>query len=198
MFEKPIVIDGRGHLLGRLASTVAKELLGGQKVVVVRAEQITISGSLVRNKVKYMQFKKKRHNTNPSRGPYHFRSPAKIFWRTVRGMLPQKTERGQEALKRLSCFEGIPEPYDKKKRMVVPNALQVIRMAPGRRFCVLGRLSTEVGWPHADLIKRLEAQRKVKSEAFYVDKKANKRIKDTAEAEADLSSVAPVLEEFGF
>ena len=45
MFEKPIVIDGRGHLLGRLASTVAKELLGGQKVVVVRAEQITISGS---------------------------------------------------------------------------------------------------------------------------------------------------------
>ena len=38
----------------------------------------------------------------------------------------------------------------------------------------------------------------MKSEAFYVDKKANKRIKDTAEAEADLSSVAPVLEEFGF
>lgn len=45
MFEKPIIIDGRGHMLGRLASTVAKELLGGQKVVIVRAEQITISGS---------------------------------------------------------------------------------------------------------------------------------------------------------
>ena len=29
MFEKQIVIDGRGHLLGRLASTVAKELIGG-------------------------------------------------------------------------------------------------------------------------------------------------------------------------
>ena len=24
-------------------------------------------------------------NTNPSRGPYHFRAPSKIFWRTVRG-----------------------------------------------------------------------------------------------------------------
>lgn len=58
----------------------------------------------------------------------------------------------------LQCFEGIPAPYDKKKRMVVPNALQVIRLAPGRRFCVLGRLSTEVGWPHADLIKRLEVR----------------------------------------
>lgn len=45
MFEAPVVIDGRGHLIGRLASVVAKELLCGQKVVIVRAEQITISGS---------------------------------------------------------------------------------------------------------------------------------------------------------
>lgn len=45
MFEAPVVVDGRGHLLGRLASVVAKELLCGQKVVVVRAEQIIISGS---------------------------------------------------------------------------------------------------------------------------------------------------------
>jgi len=29
MFEKLVVIDGRGHLLGRLASTVAKEILLG-------------------------------------------------------------------------------------------------------------------------------------------------------------------------
>jgi large subunit ribosomal protein L13Ae len=29
MFEKEIVVDGRGHLLGRLASKVAKEILRG-------------------------------------------------------------------------------------------------------------------------------------------------------------------------
>lgn len=29
MFEKVVVIDARGHLLGRLASYVAKELLSG-------------------------------------------------------------------------------------------------------------------------------------------------------------------------
>lgn len=29
MFEKLIVIDARGHLLGRLASYVAKQLLSG-------------------------------------------------------------------------------------------------------------------------------------------------------------------------
>ncbi len=29
MFEKQIVIDGKGHLMGRLASYVAKQLLSG-------------------------------------------------------------------------------------------------------------------------------------------------------------------------
>jgi large subunit ribosomal protein L13Ae len=29
MFEKEIVIDGKGHLLGRLSSYIAKELLRG-------------------------------------------------------------------------------------------------------------------------------------------------------------------------
>ena len=38
MFEKEVVIDGRGHLLGRLASIVAKQLLMGQRVIVVRCE----------------------------------------------------------------------------------------------------------------------------------------------------------------
>jgi len=40
-----VVIDGKGHLLGRLASIVAKQLLAGKKIVVVRTEQIVISGS---------------------------------------------------------------------------------------------------------------------------------------------------------
>jgi large subunit ribosomal protein L13Ae len=40
MFEKEVVIDGRGHLVGRLASKIAKELLNGQRVVVVRCEAL--------------------------------------------------------------------------------------------------------------------------------------------------------------
>jgi ribosomal protein L13 len=39
------VIDGRDHLLGRLASIVTKELLAGQKVVIVRCDEMVISGS---------------------------------------------------------------------------------------------------------------------------------------------------------
>lgn len=51
-FQKPIVIDGRAHLLGRLAAVVAKTLLQGQRVTVVRCENINISGSFYRNKCK--------------------------------------------------------------------------------------------------------------------------------------------------
>jgi ribosomal protein uL13 len=49
------VIDGKGHLLGRLASTVAKQLLNGQKIVVVRCEAINISGEFFRAKRTFYQ-----------------------------------------------------------------------------------------------------------------------------------------------
>jgi large subunit ribosomal protein L13Ae len=40
-----VVIDGKGHLLGRLASVCAKQLLNGKRIVIVRAEQLVVSGS---------------------------------------------------------------------------------------------------------------------------------------------------------
>ncbi|KAJ3193600.1 60S ribosomal protein L16B, partial [Dinochytrium kinnereticum] len=45
-----VVIDGKGHLIGRLASIVAKQLLNGQKVTIVRCEEINVTGSFYRNK----------------------------------------------------------------------------------------------------------------------------------------------------
>jgi large subunit ribosomal protein L13Ae len=45
VLDKTQVIDGRDHLLGRLASVVAKELLSGQKVVIVRCDEMAVSGS---------------------------------------------------------------------------------------------------------------------------------------------------------
>eukprot|EP01125_Pyxidicula_operculata_P000417 TRINITY_DN1044_c0_g1_i1.p1 TRINITY_DN1044_c0_g1~~TRINITY_DN1044_c0_g1_i1.p1 ORF type:complete len:188 (+),score=34.22 TRINITY_DN1044_c0_g1_i1:69-632(+) len=170
-FEKRIVIDCRGHLLGRLASVVAKQLLEGQKIVCVRTEEINISGKLVKNKLLFLSYLNKRTLFNRKRGHHHYRAPAKIFWRTVRGMLPHKTHRGELALKRLRVFEGCPPPFDKTKRVVVPDALRVLRLKPMRKFCVLGRLSKEVGWKHSETIAKLEAKRKVKAAAWYARKK---------------------------
>merc|ERR1719336_924310 len=93
MFEKEIIIDGRGHLLGRLASIVAKELLNGQKVCVVRCEAILKSGSLFRSKLKRQEKMHKRCNTNPRRTATHWKAPSRIFWKVTRGMVPHKTAR---------------------------------------------------------------------------------------------------------
>ena len=79
----------------------------------------------MRNKLKYLTFLKKHVNTNPRRGPFHYRAPSKILWRAIRGMLPHKTGRGDAALSRVKIFEGIPAPYDKVKRAVIPKALKV-------------------------------------------------------------------------
>jgi large subunit ribosomal protein L13Ae len=193
MLQNTVLIDGRDHMLGRLASVVAKELLAGQKIVVVRCDQIVVSGSLVRNRVKYAQFRNKRMNTNPGKGPYHFKSPAKMLWRCVRGMIAHTTARGAEALGRLSTFEGIPHPYDKQKRKVVPAALKVLRLKSTRGFTVLGDLANSIGWKHQELLVSLESKRKVKSEAFYQKKKALAILKDKAEKKSDLSAVTAQL-----
>eukprot|EP00249_Psilotum_nudum_P003482 c16891_g1_i1 orf=239-865(-) len=188
-----VVVDARHHMLGRLASILAKELLNGQRVVVVRCEEICLSGGLVRQKMKYLRFLRKRMNTKPSRGPIHFRSPSRILWRTIRGMIPHKTKRGAAALERLKAFEGIPAPYNKMKRMVIPDALKVIRLQPGHKFCLLGRLSSEVGWHHFDTIKELEDKRKAKSKVYYERKKQLIQLRTKAEKNVQ-EQLGPVLE----
>merc|ERR1711876_18175 len=196
---KPVVIDGRGHLMGRLASIVAKNILNGNKVVIVRCEGINQSGNFYRNKLKVLKFLRLRCNVKPSRGPFHFRAPSKMFWRTVRGMVPHKTERGKDAMKRLQTFEGVPPPYDKKKRMVVPSALKVLRLKPGRKFCSLGRLSHDVGWKYQDVIETLEAKRKVKAEDFHNRNVTKAKLKAEAEkaVAAQTKPITQKIEAYG-
>ena len=199
MFERRIVIDARGHLLGRLAALVAKEVLNGQRVVIVRTEELNISGSHYRNKLKYHEFLRKRCLVNPSHGPLHLRSPSKIFWRTVRGMVPHKTPRGANALSKLKVFEGVPPPYDKIKRVVAPEALRLLRLRPGRKYTTLGRLSTEVGWKYKDTITTLEAKRKLRAKTFYERKKVlNKlRTKALSNISAKVNAISPLLAQIG-
>eukprot|EP00745_Piridium_sociabile_P031407 TRINITY_DN52010_c0_g1_i1.p1 TRINITY_DN52010_c0_g1~~TRINITY_DN52010_c0_g1_i1.p1 ORF type:complete len:203 (-),score=44.25 TRINITY_DN52010_c0_g1_i1:94-702(-) len=188
---RPIVIDARGHLLGRLAALVSKTLLQGQRIVIVRCEGINISGNFYRNKLKYLEYLKKRCNVKPSRGPFHFRAPSKMFIRVVRGMLPHKTARGKEAMERLKTFEGIPPPYDKQKRMVVPSALRVLRLGQSRKYCSLNRLAHEVGWKYQKVIGTLEARRKVKSKQFFDRKRKLQQLREQAK-----KNVAPKVQKY--
>ncbi|XP_033032685.1 60S ribosomal protein L13a-like [Trachypithecus francoisi] len=179
-----LVLNGRGHLLGPLAAIAAKQVLLVQKVVVLCCEGINISGNFYRNKLKYLAFLCKRMNTNTSRGPYHFRAPSCIFWQTLRDMLPREIKGGQAALDRLRVFGGIPPPYDKKKRMVVPAALKVVCLKPTRKFACLGCLAQEVGWKYQAVTATLE-KRKEKAKIHYQKKKQLMRLRRQAEKKVE-------------
>ncbi|KAL0228681.1 hypothetical protein GEMRC1_013301 [Eukaryota sp. GEM-RC1] len=184
MFTPPVVVDGNGHLLGRLASVVAKELLSGQQVVIVRCEDVNMTGKPIRNQLKYLSYLRKRHLSKPSRGQFHYRAPARMVWRTIRGMLPLRTDKGNKALARLKVFEGVPVPYDKMKRQVIPAALRDLRLAPQRKYTALKQISNQVGWKYGPVIEKLEAQRKMKSDSWYQANKTlrNLRAKATEQA----------------
>ena len=118
-----------------------------------------IQFNFFRSKLKFLSFLRKRCNVNPARGPFHFRAPSRIFFRTVRGewifsplfsiynffllfilswcsipgMLPHKTYRGENALHHLKAYEGIPPAFTKRRRVVVPSAMSVLCLRPGRK-----------------------------------------------------------------
>ncbi|RKP04353.1 hypothetical protein CXG81DRAFT_29062 [Caulochytrium protostelioides] len=170
-YEKEIVIDGKDHLMGRLGSIVAKQLLNGHKVTVVRCESLVMTGHFYRTKLKYQAFLRKRCLVNPRKGPYHFRAPSRMFARLVRGMVPHKTARGSSALNRLHCYEGVPPAYNKVARQVVPDALRALRLPPNRKVTVISRLATEMGWKYAGVVEKLEAKRKAEGKAYFEAKK---------------------------
>ena len=184
--------------MGRLASTIAKQVLNGQKIVVVRAEALNISGEFFRNKLKYHDFLRKATAFNKTRGPFHFRAPSRIFYKAVRGMISHKTARGKAALERLKVFEGVPPPYDKKKRVVVPEALRVLRLKPGRKYTTLAKLSTSVGWKYEDVVAKLEEKRKVRSAEYYAKKRAFNKKVTAATASAAETDAAKKLATLGY
>ena len=171
MVRACVVIDAKGHLVGRLASIVAKQIQLGQKIVIVRCEQAIYSGKHFRTKINLMDFLHKHNNTNPRRGgPIHKMAPSMLVWRTIRGMIPHKTAKGAAAMRRLKCFDGCPTAVNNKKKMVVPDALKANKLAPRAKFCVLGNVASECGWNKQELIDSLEEKRITKNHQWYTNK----------------------------
>ena len=199
MFKKLIVVDGKGHLLGRLASYVAKEALNGQRVTIVRSEKVLISGSKYRNKLKFMDAKNKKMSSNPRKGPFHYKSPAAILLKKIRGMLPHKTSLGQAALGRIKTFDGVPLTYNSKKKVVIRDALKVVRLKPRSRFCNLGEVATTCGWTKGAIINSFEAKRAGKNREWHLKRvKALKERKEKLEKVQELKKINTELAELGY
>lgn len=106
-------------------------------------------------------------------------------------MVPHKLKRGDDALARLRCHEGVPPPYDKVKRKIAPPALRILKLSPGRDYCTLGRLSQEVGWKYANVIEALELKRKARAAIRVNLKKKESSLKRKANTDLD-KQLAPL------
>ncbi len=109
------IINAEGLILGRLASKVAKMLLEGEEVVIVNADKAIITGNREDIFAKYKRRTELRTRTNPRRGPFYPKRSDEIVRRTVRGMLPWKTDRGRKAYRRLKVYAGIPREFQGKE-----------------------------------------------------------------------------------
>ena len=116
------VMDASGEILGRLATDVAKLLMGkhkpifsrnldtGDYVVVVNAEKIRVSGNKLKTKIYY-------HHTGYPGGIKEITleralktKPIWVIEHAVRGMLP-KNRLGAQMLKKLKVYVGGVHPH---------------------------------------------------------------------------------------
>ena len=200
MVRKCIVVDAKGHLVGRMASIIAKQLQLGQRIVIVRCEKAIYSGKHYRNKLNMMEDRHKHTNTNPRRGgPFHQTAPSRIIYRTIRGMIPYKTEKGAAAMGRLKCFDGCPVSANNMKKMVIPDALKAAKLAPRAKFAVLGNVAKECGWTQQELIDDLEEKRIAKNHEWYVKKVEHEKAEEKQlKKDNELKKVNGELAKYGY
>ena len=135
-FEADLVVSGRGAILGRVASQVAERALDGERVAVVDAEGLIVTGDERDVVGKY----KKRTDLGSDRGPYYPKRPDGIGKRAIRGMLPYKTQRGRAAFERVRVYVG--NPYDEDGETLPGTSLDRLSNI---RFVELGEVSEKLG-----------------------------------------------------
>ena len=122
-----VVIDGSNALLGRLASYAAKQALKGRSIVIVNCNGVVISG---KPRMVIEHYKELRGRGGASmKGPFFPKIPERVVKRTIRGMLPYQQERGLSALKRVRCYNLLPEEY-KDSKMIKAGKEKHIKTVP--------------------------------------------------------------------
>ncbi len=134
------VVDAEGLILGRMASIVAKRLLEGERIEIVKAEEAVVSGKRLRVIKEWKEF---LEVGGRERGPIHWRKPNTIIRRTIRGMLPYRKPHGREAFKRLRVHIGVPEELADSNMESIPET-RVERL--GGRYVTVGEIAVNIGW----------------------------------------------------
>ena len=138
--EQTVVVDAKGLILGRMASTIAKRLLQGENIIIMNAEKAVISGKRL-SRIK--EAKKRLEVGHPKKGPFHPRRPEEIVRRTIKGMLPRRKPKGQQAYRRLKVFVDVPQELIETETQTIPNARSEKLKCP---YITVGKLAKEIGW----------------------------------------------------
>ena len=117
------VIDASNHIMGRLSTHIAKELLGGEEIVIVNAEKVVITGRKEAILEDYKQRRDRGVKGRNRRGPYYPRMPDRMLKRTIRGMLPYQEPRGRTAFRKLKVYIGVPIGMDTANIIMIDKAL---------------------------------------------------------------------------
>lgn len=133
------IYDAENQILGRLSSTIAKNLLNGEEIVIVNAEKSVLSGDS-KQKVKHYFDKIKRGD--PSKGPFFPKYPNEIVRRTIRGMLPWHSAKGRTAFKKLKVFIDVPEEFKNKQKEKI-EAADATKLKT--TYMTLGNISVSIG-----------------------------------------------------
>lgn len=130
------VVDAADQVLGRLATEIARVLMGkhrpswvqhldtGDFVIVTNAERVRLSGRKVEEKIYH------RHTGYPgglksiSARDLRSKNPEKLVEEAVRGMLP-KSKLGRHQFKKLKVYRGAAHPHEAQQ----PKPLTRSRLA---------------------------------------------------------------------
>jgi large subunit ribosomal protein L13 len=116
------VVDAAGKTLGRLASEIAKILIGKHKptytphvdngdfVVVVNAEKIHVTGKKLDKKIYYKHTGYMGHLKETTLREMLKKKPEEVIRLAVRGMLPKNKLRDRR-MKRLKVYAGPEHPH---------------------------------------------------------------------------------------
>lgn len=141
-------IDGTGLILGRFCSTIAKRALMGEKIVIVNAKFVEISGNRRQIIDRYQQYKNVKTRSNPKKGPFRVGIRPDIFVRkTIRGMLP-KNDRGKKAISNVHVYiTDIPDDknqYGEMETFGLGDKYQALGLS--KKSVTVEDLCKVIGW----------------------------------------------------
>lgn len=142
------IIDANDAIVGRLSTYAAKRLLAGEDVVIVNAQNASLSGRPEYFESLYTGRRSMQSKANPDESPKQSwsRRPDLFLRRIIRGMLPKDTKRGRDALRKLRVYLGVPADLEgqRAKFETLPKRASLLNS----RKTTLGELATQLGWKH--------------------------------------------------